>query len=74
MFPEDVLKWADEAIEGTVYAKYFMDGMLTRGWFSGWLRRMEFLTSNLRPFEQTRSAWYIGENLKIYFDVAKCVL
>jgi hypothetical protein len=54
VFSEDVLKWAEEAIEGTVYAKYFPDGKPTRGWFSGCLRRMEFLTGNLRPLEQTR--------------------
>ena len=51
VFPEDVLKWAEEAIEETVYAKYFPDGKPTRGWFVGWLRRMEFLACNLRHLE-----------------------
>jgi hypothetical protein len=58
VFPEDVLKWAEEAIEGNVYAKYFPEVKPNREWFSGWLRSMEFLTSNLRPLEQTRSEWY----------------
>ncbi len=67
------MKWAEEAIEGTVYAKYFPDGKPTRGRFSGWLRRMEFLTCNLKPLEQTRSQWFTSENLQIYFEVAKGV-
>ena len=58
VFREDVLKWAEEAIEGTQYAQYFKNGKPTRGWFYGWLRRMEFLTCNLRPLEQTRSELY----------------
>ncbi len=68
------MKRAKEAIEGTDYAQYFKNGKPTRGWFYGWLRRMEFLTGNLRPLEQTRSEWYTAENLQIYFDVAKGVL
>ena len=44
VFTEEVLKWAEDAIEGTEYAKFFPDGKLTKGWFYGWLRRMEFLT------------------------------
>ena len=74
VFREDVLKWAEEAIEGTDYAQYFKNGKPTRGWFYGWLRRMEFLTGHLRPLEQTRADWYTPENLKTYFDVAKGVL
>ncbi len=44
VFPDDVLKWAAEAIEGTDYAAFFPNGMPTRGWYYGWLRRLEFLT------------------------------
>ncbi len=41
MFPEDVLKWAEKAIEGTDYARFFPDGKPTRGWlYYGWLRLM----------------------------------
>jgi hypothetical protein len=31
VFPDDVLKWAAEAIEGTDYAAFFPSGMPTRG-------------------------------------------
>jgi hypothetical protein len=51
VFPGDVLKWALEAIEETDYAEFFPDGKPTRGWFYGWLRRIEFLIGNLRPLE-----------------------
>jgi hypothetical protein len=64
VFPDDVLIWASEAIEGTVYASYFPYGKPTRGWYNGWLRRME----------QTRADWYTAKNLPIYFDVSKDVL
>lgn len=74
MFTEDVLKWTEEAIEETEYAKFFPDGKPSKGWIYGWLRRMQFLTGNLSPLEQTRADWYIPENLKIYFEVAKGVL
>ncbi len=30
VFREDVLKWAEEAIEGTDYAQFFKDGKPTR--------------------------------------------
>ncbi len=63
VFREDILKWAEEAIEGTDYAQYFKNGKPTRGWFYGWLRRMEFLIVNLWPLDQTRSEWYNAENL-----------
>ena len=49
VFPDDVMKWAAEAIEGTPYASYWDDGVPTRGWYRGWLGRMEFLTGALRP-------------------------
>ena len=74
VFPDDVLMWAADAIEGTVSATYFPDGKPTRGWYNWWLRRMEFLTGNLRPLEQTRAEWYTAENLQVYFDVSKGVL
>jgi len=54
VFSEDFIKWEKETIEGTDYAKFFPNGNLTRGWFYGWLRNMEFLTGNLAPLEQTR--------------------
>jgi hypothetical protein len=74
VFPEDVLKWAAEAIEGTGAASYFPDGKPTRGWHQGWLRRVEFLTGPLRPLEKTRAEWHTAENLAAYFEVAKGVL
>ena len=66
VFPDDVLKWAAEAIEGTDAASYFPDGKPTKGWYHGWLRRMEFLTGALRPLELTRKEWYTAENLATY--------
>ena len=36
VFSEDVIKWAEETIEGTDYAKFFPNGKpMTRGWFYG---------------------------------------
>ncbi len=35
VFTEDVLKWAEEAIEGTDCAQYFKNGKPNRGWFYG---------------------------------------
>ncbi len=74
MFPDDVMQWAAEAIEGTAHAAYFTRGKPTSGWYQGWLRRMEFLTCHLRPLEQTRAEWYTAENLDTYFEVSKGVL
>jgi hypothetical protein len=37
VFREDVLKWAEEAIEGTDSAQYFKNGKPTWVWFYGWL-------------------------------------
>jgi hypothetical protein len=51
VFPEEDIKWAKEAIEGSGYAKFFPNGKPTRGWFYGWLRRVDFFTRNLRPLE-----------------------
>jgi hypothetical protein len=44
VFPEEVLRWAAEAIEGTEYAAYFKGGKPTTGWYKGWLKRMELTT------------------------------
>ncbi len=55
VFPDDIRKWAAEAIEGTAHTAYFTNGRPTSGWYQGWLRRMEFLTGHLRPLEQTRA-------------------
>ena len=74
VFPEEVIKWTADAIENTEYADYFPNGIPTRGWYQGWLRRMEFLTGPLRPLEETRQAWYIEETLQKFFDVAQDLL
>ena len=74
VFPEEIIRWAAEEIEGTVYADNFPNGVPTTGWYRGWLRRMEFTTGVLRPLEQTRAEWYTPENLAYYFEVARDVL
>ena len=74
VFPEEIMRWAGEMIDGTEYASYFPDGMPTVGWYRGWLKRMEFTTGKLRPLEQTRAEWHTEENLAAYFDVARDVL
>ena len=74
VFPEDVLKWTAEVIEGTIHKKYFKDGTPTHNWYSGWLCCMEFLTCHLSPLEQTYVEWYNAENMQIYFNVSKGVL
>ena len=35
VFPEDIMKWATEAIEGTDRASYFPGGRPSRGWYRG---------------------------------------
>jgi hypothetical protein len=62
------------AIEGTVNASYFPNGVPTKGWYQSWLRMLESLPGPLRPLEDTREAWYTEETLKKYFDVARDVL
>ena len=57
VFPDDVMRWAADEIQGMEYAAYFPDGVPTRGWYRNWLSRMEFLTGPLRPLEQTRAEW-----------------
>ena len=75
VFPEEVIRWAAYEVEGTPLAELFPpDGKPSKGWYRGWLKRMEFHSGSLRPLEQTRAAWYTPENLEIYFDVAKDVL
>jgi len=54
VFPDQVMKWTADAIEGTVYASYFLNGVPNKGWYQGWIRRIEFLTCALRPLEETR--------------------
>ena len=49
VFQDDVIKWAAEAIAGTLHESYFPNGKPTRGWYRGWLGRNEFLTGTLRP-------------------------
>jgi len=58
VFPDKVMKWTADAIEGTVYASYFPNGVLTKSWYQGWLRRMEFLRGPLCLLEETRQAWH----------------
>ena len=68
------MAWAAIEIKGTEYESYFApDGKPTRGWYQGWLRRMDFLTGHLRPLEQTREEWYTEKNLETYFDIARDV-
>ncbi len=74
VFPEEVTKWTANAIENTEYADYFSNGIPTRGCYQGWLRKMEVLTSPLRPLGETHQAWYIEENLQTYFDVEQDLL
>ena len=74
VFSEEVRRWAAEAIEGTDYAEYFVDGKPTVAWYKGWLKRMEFGTRVMRPLKQTRHEWFTPENLDTYFEVAKYVL
>jgi hypothetical protein len=67
VFASHVIRWTAEEIKDTEYAKYFVNGEPTEGWYRGWLRRMEFTTGVLRPLEQARKDWYIVENLVTYF-------
>ena len=72
---EEIIRWVVYEIQGTPLADMFPpDGIPSKGWYRGWLDRMEFNTSALRPLEQTRSAWYTPENLESYFTASKDVL
>ena len=76
VFPDEIMHWAAEEISDRpdLMALFPPDGKPTRGWYRGWLKRMEFGTGPLRPLELTRAEWYTEENLKLYFEVAMDVL
>jgi hypothetical protein len=55
VFASEVMGWAAKEIKETEYAKCFVGGQPTEGWYRGWLRRILFTTGVLRPLEQARS-------------------
>ncbi len=69
VFPDDVIQWDAEAIEGTAHAAYFTRGKPTSGWYQGWLRRIYFLRGHLSSFELTCAELYTAENLEKYLEL-----
>jgi len=74
VFPDEVMHWATDAIKGTEYESLFPNGKPARGWFNGWIKRIHFFTSALRPLEDRWAYWFLMENLERYFEVARDVL
>jgi len=75
VFPEDVVQWTAKLIEGTEYATMFPpDGIPTRGWYRGWLSRMDWSHGKMKPLELTRAKWMTEANLNTYFVTARDLL
>ena len=74
VFPDEVMKWAAEEIAGTLDADMFENRYHGRGWYRGWLSRMEFQVGPMQFLELIRDVWNTGKKMAESFEVATDVL
>ena len=67
-----VLAWAMQEVERAGLTLKLPE--LTKGWYSGFLRRQDLLTGSSRPLEITREKWTTSENVKAHYEVLEKLL
>ncbi|KAK3264333.1 hypothetical protein CYMTET_26913 [Cymbomonas tetramitiformis] len=66
---QTVCTYANEMIEGTVYAEKFSHGIVDSNWYYGYLDRHGMRTGNQRPLELLRGKWCTAANMETHYKV-----
>jgi len=75
VFKSDVMGWADRMIDqDPAVARFFeldVDGKhhVSSGWYTRFIKRCKFSTTNQKPIEIDRAKWLTSTNMKAYYNV-----